>query len=62
MNISMKHTTQFFKTLLWWSRISRYARSSYDPSFHGTMKLGLVVSTWKLSAVGCENNVRMMTI
>ena len=39
-----------------------YIRSSYDPSFQGRLKLGLGVSTWKVSVVGCEKNVKAMII
>jgi hypothetical protein len=60
--ISIKSITQFFKTPPWWSHMSRYTRSSYDPSFQGRIKLGLGIITWKLLAVGCEKNVRVMTI
>ena len=35
-------------------------RISYDPSFQGRLMLGLRVSTWKLSTVGCEKNVKVM--
>jgi hypothetical protein len=37
-------------------------RTLFDTNSRGRLKLGLCVGTWKLSAVGCKNNVRVTRI
>jgi hypothetical protein len=62
MIFSVKHTTQFCKTLAWWNPISRYTRTLCGPNPREGLKPGLRVSTGKLSAIGCGNNVRVMRV
>jgi hypothetical protein len=58
----VKRATQFCKTLAWWNPISRYTRTLYDLNPQEGLKPRLRVSTWKLSAIGCENDVRVTRV